>query len=236
MSVQAECDAVAAEFDDQLENLKQLEERIAATDERLAMIRESIRGLGCRSVAQALETPAPDDSIAPRPSAPAKARALGLLPWVLVVIGTLPILFISVNTLKPAASNTRLPVARSTTSAPVTSGPVASGPMTSGPMTSGPMTSGPMTSEPVTTAIALRDNQPATPDGPDTSNGPRQPEPSTVAPAQEEPPQEPTMVMRPTLPPGEDDPSPAAPAVAPSPPATATPGSVDAAATASTPL
>jgi hypothetical protein len=108
--------------------------------------------------------------------------------------------------------------------------------MTSAPMTSAPMTSAPLTSEPVTTAIALRDNQPANPDGPDTSSGPRQPEPSTVAPAQAQPPQEPTMVMRPTLPPGEDDPSPAAPAVAPSPPWPATPGTVDAAATVSTPL
>src|SRR5215831_12561606 len=160
MSVQAEREPVAAEFDYQLENLRQLQARIAATDERLAVIREAIREFGCRSVAQALEeTPAREDSLAPHPVSP-MTRIAGPLRWMLVMIVTLPTLFISLNSLKPPASNTRSPVARSTSSQP---------------MTSQPMTSQPMTSQPVTPAIAPRDNQPALSDLPDTSSGLGQP-------------------------------------------------------------
>src|SRR5215467_13364606 len=179
MSVQAELEPVAAEFDYQLENLKQLQARIAATDERLAVIREAIREFGCRSVAQALEeTPARDDSIAPHPSGFLTGRAAGVLRWVVVIIVTLPVLVVSLNSLKPPASKARSPVARSTSSQPTTSGPMTSGPMTSGPMTSEPMTSEPMSWEPVTTAIAPRDDQPALSGVPDTSSALRQPEPS----------------------------------------------------------
>jgi len=192
MSVQAEREPVAAEFDYQLENLRQLQARIAATDERLAVIREAIREFGCRSVAQALEeTPAREDSLAPHPVSP-MARIAGPLRWMLVMIVTLPTLFISLNSLKPPASNTRSPVARSTSSQP---------------MTSQPMTSQPMTSQPVTPAIAPRDNQPALSDLPDTSSGLGQPEPSTAAPSQEETP----MGIRSSLPPSEHDPSPVEP-------------------------
>src|SRR5215471_12985685 len=182
MSVQAEREPVAAEFDYQLENLRQLQARIAATDERLAVIREAIREFGCRSVAQALEeTPAPDDSVAPHPSGSLTGRAAGLLRWVVVMVVTLPVLFVSLNSLKPPASKARSPVARSTSSQPVTwqpvtAQPVTSEPMTSAPMASAPMSSAPMTSAPVTTAIAQRDNQPALPDAPDTSSGLRRSE------------------------------------------------------------
>jgi hypothetical protein len=147
----------ATEFQHQLLNLKQLEASIAATDERIAVIREVIRGFGCSSVAQALEgPPACDGSIAPHPSDSPTAGAAGLLPWVLVVaVVTLPILFISLSSLKSPASNNHPPDAR-----------LAS-------------------SEPVTTAISPRNDQQALPDVPDTGSGLRQPEPSIVAPPQE---------------------------------------------------
>src|SRR5215471_6410423 len=223
MSVQAEREPVAAEFDYQLENLRQLQARIAATDERLAVIREAIREFGCRSVAQALEeTPAPDDSVAPHPSGSLTGRAAGLLRWVVVMVVTLPVLFVSLNSLKPPASKARSPVARSTSSQPVTWQPV----------TAQPVSSAPMTSAPVTTAIAQRDNQPALPDAPDTSSGLRRSEPSTDASPQEETP----MPMRSSLPPGEDDPSPVAPAAALSPSPISTPATVDIPATLATPL
>jgi hypothetical protein len=218
MSVQAEREPVAAEFDDQLENLKQLQARIAATDERLAVIRDAIREFGCRSVAQALqETPARDDSIAPHPSKSPTGRAAGVLRWVLVMIVTLPVLVVSLNGLKPPASKARSPVARSTSSQPVTSQPV---------------TSEPVTSEPVTTAIAPRDNQPALPDVADTSSGLRRSEPSTDAPPQEEA----QMRIRSSLPPSEDDATSVEPRDALSPPPIPTPATVDTPATLPTPL
>ena len=213
MSVQAEREPVAAEFDYQLENLKQLQARIAATDERLAVIRDAIREFGCRSVAQALEeTPARDDSIAPHPSGSLTGRAAGVLRWVLVMMVTLPVLFVSLNSLKPAATKTRSPIARSTSSQPVTLAP--------------------MISEPVTTAIAPRDNQPALSDLPDTSSGLGQPESSTAAPPQEEAP----MGIRSSLPPSEHDPSPVEPPAALSPPPILTLATVDTPATLRPPL
>ena len=242
MSVQAEREPVAAEFDYQLENLRQLQARIAATDERLAVIREAIREFGCRSVAQALEeTPAREDSLAPHPVSP-MARIAGPLRWMLVMIVALPMLFISLNSLKPSASNTRSPVARSTSSQPVsaqpmTSQPVSSQPMTSEPttlqaMTLQPMTLQPMTSEPVTTAIAPRDNQLVPSDAPDTSSGLGQPERSTLAPPQEETP----MGMRSTLRPSDHDLSPVEPPTALLPSSIPTPATVDTPATLPTPL
>jgi peptidoglycan hydrolase-like protein with peptidoglycan-binding domain len=206
MSAEGERETIVVEFQDQLRNLKQLEASIAATDERIAVIREVIHGFGCRSVAQALEaTPACDDAIAPHPSAPSgspTAGAASLLPWVLVVaVVTLPILFISLSSLKSPASNNRPPDAR-----------VAS-------------------LEPVTTAISPRDDQQALPDVSDTGSGPRQPEPSIVA-----PPQEATMVIRSTLPPSEDDPVPVAPPAPLPPPPIATPETADTTATFPTPL
>src|SRR6266545_870128 len=157
MSAEGERETIAAEFDHQLRNLEQLKASFAATDERIAVIREVIRGFGCRSVAQALEaTPARDDCIAPHPSDSPTARAAGLLPWVLVVaVVTVPILFISLGSAKPPASNNHPPDVRS------------------------------ITLEPVTTAIAPRENEQALPDIPDAGSGLRQPERSTVAPPQE---------------------------------------------------
>jgi peptidoglycan hydrolase-like protein with peptidoglycan-binding domain len=195
---------VATEFQHQLQDLKQLEARIAATDERIAVIREVIRGFGCRTVAQALEgPPAGDGSTAPHPSDSPRAGGAGLLPWVFVVaVATLPILFVSLGGvslggLKPQASNNRPPDARW------------------------------VSSEPTTTAISPRDNQQAPPDIRDTDSGLRQPEPSTDAPSVA-PPQEATtsMAIRSTLPPSEDDPLPVAPPAALLPPPIATPGTV----------
>jgi len=198
MSAQGERETVAAEFDHQLRNLEQLKASFAATDERIAVIREVIRGFGCRSVAQALEErPACDDSIAPHPSDAPRAGVAGLIPWMLVgAVVALPILFISLSNAKPPGSNNRPPDVRSIM-------------------------------EPMITAIAPRENAPrenerALPDVPDTDSGLRQPERSTDAPAQEA-----TMAIRSTLPSSEDDPFPAAPLAAPSPPAIATPGTAD---------
>jgi peptidoglycan hydrolase-like protein with peptidoglycan-binding domain len=156
MSAQSERETVAAEFDHQLRNLEQLKASFAATDERIAVVREVIRGFGCRSVAQALEEkPARDDSIAPHPSDAPTAGAAGLLPWMLVgAVAALPILFISLVSAKPPASNNRPADVRSIM-------------------------------EPMITAIAPRENEQALPDIPDTGSGLRQPERSTVAPPQE---------------------------------------------------
>src|SRR5437899_7058852 len=101
MSAVVERETVADEFQYQQRNLEQLEASIAATDLRLARIRETIHGLGYRSVAQALEgMPADDSSVAthpsdsPNPSDSPPRRAASLLPWLLVVpVVALPILF-----------------------------------------------------------------------------------------------------------------------------------------------
>jgi len=156
MRAQAEREPLAAEFQHQMQNLEQLEASIAATDAQLAAIRETIHGLGYKSVAQALEeTPAPDDSVAPASVSP-PARPPSPLPWMLVVaVVAVPILFISLGGLKPAASNNRSPIPRSTSS------------------------------QPMTTAIAPRENEPALPEVPDRDSGPRRPEPSTGASPQE---------------------------------------------------
>ena len=157
MSVEGEREAISAEFKYQLRNLEQLKASLAATDERIAVIREVIRGFGCRSVAEALEqTPARDDSIAPHPSDAPTARAAGLLPWVLVVaVVTVPILYVLLGSSKPSATNNRPPYVRS------------------------------ITLEPMTTAIAPREDERALPDIPDTGSGLRQPDRSTVEPTQE---------------------------------------------------
>jgi peptidoglycan hydrolase-like protein with peptidoglycan-binding domain len=146
-------ETAAAEFQHQLRNL---EASIAATDERMAVIREVIHGFGCKSVAQALEeTPTCDDSIAPHPSDAPTAGAAGLIPWMLVgAVVALPILFISLVSAKPPGSNNRPPHVRSIM-------------------------------EPMITAIAPRENERALPDVPDTDSGLRPPERSTDAPAQE---------------------------------------------------
>src|SRR5215813_15068227 len=112
MSAVVERETVAAEFQHQLRNLEQLEESIAATDLRLARVREAIHGLGYRSVAQALEEPS-DSSVAPHPAdspnppdssnppGSPPARAARLLPWLLVVtVVALLILFIPLSGLK----------------------------------------------------------------------------------------------------------------------------------------
>jgi peptidoglycan hydrolase-like protein with peptidoglycan-binding domain len=203
MSAQ-ERETAAAEFQHQLQNLHA---SIAATDERMAVIREVIHGFGCRSVAQALEeTPACDDSIAPHPSDAPAAGAAGLIPWMLVgAVVALPILFISLSNAKPPASNNRPPDVRSIMA--------------------------PMITAIAPHEIAPRENEQALPDVPDTDSGLRQPERSTVAPAQEA-----TMAIRSALPSSEDDPFPAAPIAAPSPLPIATPGTVDTTTTFPTPL
>jgi len=199
MSAQGERETAAAEFQHQLRNLHA---SIAATDERMAVIREVIHGFGCRSVAEALEErPACDDSIAPHPSDAPTAGAAGLIPWMLVgAVVALPILFISLVSAKPPASNNRPPDVRSIM-------------------------------EPMITAIAPRENERALPDGPNMGSGLRQPERWTDAPAQEA-----TIAIRSTLPPSEDNPFPAAPFAAPSPPPIATPGTADTITTFPTPL
>jgi peptidoglycan hydrolase-like protein with peptidoglycan-binding domain len=203
MSAQ-ERETAAAEFQHQLRNLHA---SIAATDERMAVIREVIHGFGCRSVAEALEErPACDDSIVPHPSDAPTAGATGLIPWMLVgAVVALPILFISLVSAKPPASNNRPPHVRSIM-------------------------------EPMITAIAPleiapRENEQVLPNVADMGSGLRQPERSTEAPAQEA-----TMAIRSTLPPSEDDPFPAAPLAAPSRPPIATPGTADTTTTFPTPL
>jgi peptidoglycan hydrolase-like protein with peptidoglycan-binding domain len=206
MSAVGERDTTSAEFQYQLRNLEELKARLAATDERIAVIREVIRGFGCRSVAEALEdTPARDDSIAPHPSDAPTAGAAGLLPWVLVVaVVSAPILYVLLGSYsKPPATNNRSPDVRS------------------------------ITLEPMTTAIAPRENQRALPDVSDVRNGLRQPESSTVATPQET---TTPIVIRSTLPPSEDEPFAAEPPVAPSPPPIATPGTGDTITTFPTPL
>ena len=86
---------------------------------------------------------------------------------------------------------------------------------------------------PMITAIAPREDERMLPEGPDTDSGLRQPERSTDAPAQEATTR---MAIQSTLPPSEDHPFPAAPLAAPSPPAIATPGTVDTITTFPTPL
>lgn len=210
MSAEGERETVAAEFDYQLRNLEQLKARMAATDERIAVIREVIRGFGCRSVAQALEgTPVRDDTIAPHPSDAPTARPAGLLPWVSVVaVVTAPILFILLDSSKPPATNNRPPDVRS------------------------------ISLEPMTTAIAPRESERALPHLPDMGSSLREPERSTDAPPQEAPPQEATtgIAIRSTLPPSEDDPFAVAPFAAPSPPPIATPGTADTTTTFPSPL
>ena len=197
-------ETAAAEFQHQLRNLHA---SIAATDERMAVIREVIHGFGCRSVAQALEeTPACDDAIAPHPSDAPAAGAASLIPWMLVgAVVALPILFISLSNAKPPASNNRPPDVRSIMA--------------------------PMITAIAPREIAPRENERALPDVPDTDSGLRQPERSTDAPAQEA-----TMAIRSTLPPSEDDPFPAAPLAALLPLPIATPGTVDTTTTFPTPL
>jgi len=213
MSADGERETVAAEFQHQLQNLKQLETSIAATDVRIAVAREAIHkevihGLGYRSVARALEeTPASDDSIAPHPSDSPTAGAAGLLPWVFVVaFVAAPIVFFSLSSLKSPASNNRPPDAR-------------------------------LANSESTTAISRRDDQQALPDVPDTGSGLRQPNPSTDAPS-DPPPQDATtrMVIRSTLPPSEDDPVPVPPPAALSPPLIPTPVKVDTTVTFPTPF
>lgn len=155
MSAEGERETVAAEFDHQLRTFEQLKESIAATDLRITEVREAIRGLGYRSVAQALEEiPACDDTIAP--DDPPTAGAAGLLPWVLVVaVVTAPILYILLGSSKPSATSSRPSDVRV------------------------------ISLEPVTTAIAPREIERALPDGPDMGSSLRQPEISTVAPPEE---------------------------------------------------
>ena len=215
MSAVVERETVEDEFQYQQRNLEQLEASIAATDVRLARIREAIHGLGYQSVAQALEgTPADDSPVAPHPSDSPNpsdsppGRAAGLLQWLLVVpVVALPIFFISLSSLRSPASNNPPPQARATKS------------------------------EPKTTAIAPREDRRALPDISNTDTSLRQPEPSTDAPS--DAPREPEttrIVIRSTLPPSEDDPSPAEPRTAPAPPPIAPPGTVDTVVTSPTPL
>jgi peptidoglycan hydrolase-like protein with peptidoglycan-binding domain len=156
MSAESECETVAAEFDHQLRNFEQLKASLAATDERIAVIREVIRGLGCKSVAQALEEAPARDPIVTHPSDAPTTGAAGLLPWVLVVaVVTVPIVYILLGSSKPPTTSNRPPDVRS------------------------------ISLERMTTAIAPRENERALPDVPDMGSGLRQPEPSTVAPPQE---------------------------------------------------
>jgi hypothetical protein len=107
MSAEAERETVAAEFDHQELDLEELRASIAASDARIAKIREAIHALGYGSVAQALKkTPAPDDTIASHNSPTAKAP--GPLPWVsIAAIVTASTLFVLLGSSKPPASSNR---------------------------------------------------------------------------------------------------------------------------------
>jgi peptidoglycan hydrolase-like protein with peptidoglycan-binding domain len=157
MSAQGERETAAANFDHPLLDLEQLRASVAASDARIARIREAIHALGYGSVAQALERPpAPDDTIASH-DAPTEGAA-GPLPWIsIAAIITASTLFMLLGNPKPSASNNRPPDVRSISLAPVT------------------------------TAMAPRENEQALTDGSGASAGIglRQTEQSTVAPPQE---------------------------------------------------
>src|SRR5689334_3189883 len=177
MSAEAESESAAAEFDHPLLDLEQLKASVAASDARIARIREAIHALGYGSVARALAEPppTPDDTIASH-EAPTEGAA-GPLPWMsIAAIVTASTLFMLLGGPKPSASNNR--DVRSISLAPVT------------------------------TAIAAREDEPALADRSDTGIGLRQAEQSTVAPPQEATTE---IAPQPTLPPSEDDASPAAP-------------------------
>jgi hypothetical protein len=203
MSAQGERETATAGFDHPLLDLEQLRASIAASDARIARIREAIHALGYGSVARALEEPpAPDDTIASH-DAPTEGAA-GPLPWIsIAAIVTASTLFMLLGSPKPSASNNRPPDVRSISLAPVT------------------------------TAMAPRENEQALTDGSDAGIGLRQTEQSTVAPLAEQltvaPPQQATTppAIRSTLPPGEDDPFSAAARAAPQPSLIAAPEPID---------
>src|SRR5215813_3026034 len=118
MSAQGE--TAAAAFDHPLLNLEQLKASIAASDARIARIREEIHALGYGSVARALEEPpAPDDTIAPHDVS--TEGAAGPLPWVsIAAIVTASTLFMLLGSPKPSASSNRPPDVRSISLQPVT--------------------------------------------------------------------------------------------------------------------
>jgi peptidoglycan hydrolase-like protein with peptidoglycan-binding domain len=156
MSAEAERASAAAEFDHPLLDLEQLRASVAASDARIARIREAIHALGYGSVAKALAEPppTPDDTIASHE--PPTEGAAGPLPWIsIAAIVTASTLFMLLGSPKPSASNNRPPDVRS------------------------------ISLEPVTTAMAPRENEQALADRSDTGLGLRQAEPSTVAPPQE---------------------------------------------------
>jgi hypothetical protein len=194
MSALGERETAAAEFDHPLLDLEQLKASVAASDARIARIREAIHALGYGSVARALEAPpAPDDTIASH-DAPTEGAA-GPLPWIsIAAIVTASTLFMLLGNPKPSASSNRPPDVRSISLAPVI------------------------------TAMAPRENEQAITDGSSAGIGLRQTEQSTVAPPQEATTE---MAIRSTLPPAEDDPSPAAPPAAPLRSPIATPGTID---------
>jgi peptidoglycan hydrolase-like protein with peptidoglycan-binding domain len=107
MSAQ-ERETAAAEFEHPLLDLEQLRASVAASDARIARIREAIHALGYGSVARALEEPppAPDDTIASPDSSTADAASP--LPWVsIAAIVTASTLFMLLGSPKPSASNSR---------------------------------------------------------------------------------------------------------------------------------
>jgi hypothetical protein len=203
MSAQGERETAAAKFDHPLLDLEQLRASVAASDARIARIREAIHALGYESVARALqEPPTPDDSVASH-DAPTEGAA-GPLPWIsIAAIVTASTLFMLLGSPKPSASNNRPPDVRSISLAPAT------------------------------TAIAPRENERALPTGPDMDRAPRQSEESAVASPQDAPT---GMALQSTLPPSENDPSPAAPPAAPLRSPIATPGTIDIAPLFPTPL
>jgi hypothetical protein len=230
-----ERETTAAELQHQLRSLEQVLTTVAATDVRLARVREAVHGLGYSSVAQALEgTCARDGSIAPQPSYSPTAGTAGTHSP-------------TSATGSPAARSQSVPQPlRQSFSASlagllawalvvVVAAPpllfILLGDLKSPASNNHPPDARSTSSGPVTTAIPPRENQLALPDVPDT--GSSQPEPSTVAPPQEAATQ---MVIQSTLPPTEGDPFPAAPPVALSPPPTATPGTVETTAAFPTPL
>jgi hypothetical protein len=207
---------VAAKFDHHLQTFERLKASMAATDMRIAQFREAIRGVGYRSVAEALEETPAREPIAPHPSDSPTAGAGGLLPWVLVVaVVAVPIIYILLGSEKPSVTNNRPPDVRT------------------------------ISLQSMTTAIAARENERvvsnerALPNVADMDNSLRPPERSTDAsPQTDAPPREATIgiAIRSTLPPSENDLVPEVPVAALLPPPIATPDTVDTTTTFPTPL
>jgi hypothetical protein len=211
-----ERETAAAEFDHPLLDLEQLRASVAASDARIARIREAIHALGYGSVARALEgPPVPDDTIASHDSPTADAASP--LPWVsIAAIVTASTLFMLLGSPKPSASNNRDLRSISLESATTAIAPREN----ERALPDGPDPGRGLLQAEQSTVAPL-------PEAP----------PREAAP-QETPPQEATtgIATPSTVPPAEDDRLPVAPPTAPSPSPIGTRGTVDTVTPFPTPL